>query len=402
MKKSQINPSPLTGDGKKRLLQRGAVLLVALFAFAMAFIYMRHFGYYSTHYTPDEGNYIAMARRILTEHVYSYWGEGPDAYVSFGYPLFLAAGMAVFGAELNGLLCIKVIQCILAAGTVFLTYLLGKMLTGRFSVGLIASILIAVTTPYYLYSAKLLTETLYFFTMMLFFVVFLWACQGEKPWRYALSGALFALTIMVRPLIIVTLPFLFLPGLVRNWKQRRKLFTSLLLFLAGFAVVCLPWWIRNLVTLHQFIPLATQTNPIYAGLAPNPDAMGLTDPGSFAGNLKLLFRLILDDPVGTLYWMTFGKFYILFMEDVVMEPQIIVSFIRNIIVYPGFFGGLRSLFSKRYWGPSLVFWVYLAASFLFIPVYRYSLQYLPMLAIFAGQLLVSAFSHWTEDAPQTL
>lgn len=399
MKKLRINPSSLAGGGGRKLLQRGAVLLTVLFSFGMAFLYVRHFGYYNANYTPDEGHYIDMARRILTEHVYSYWGEGPDAYVSFGYPLFLAAGMAVFGTGLNGLLCIKMIQCMLAAGTVFLTCLLGRMLTGRFSVGLIASILVAAATPYYLYSAKLLTETLYFFAMMLFFVVFLWACQGEKLWRYGLSGALFALAVMVRPLIIVTLPFLFLPGLAQNRKQPRKVAFPLLLFLAGFGAVCLPWWIRNLVTLRQFIPLATQTNPIYAGLAPNPDAMGLTDPGSFAGNLKLLFRLIAEDPVGTLYWMTFGKFYVLFMEDIVMEPQIIVSFIRNITVYPGFFGALRSLFSKRYWGPSLVFWVYLAASFLFIPVYRYSLQYLPMLAIFAAQLLVSAFPHWTEGAP---
>lgn len=380
-------------DGASPALQYGVLLAVCLFSFVIGIVYLYHFGFYNTDYWPDEGRYIDMARRILTEHVYSYWGEGPDAYVSFGFPLFLAAGMAVFGTDLNGLLCIKVLQCLLAAATVFLTFLLGKLLTKRYSVGLIASAMIAFNPTYYLYTSRLLTETFYFFSMMLFFVVFLWAYQGEKLWRYALAGALFALTIMIRPLIVVTLPFLFLPSLVNNWKRWRAFFTPVLLFLAGFVVVCLPWWIRNLVTLGQFIPLATQTNPIYAGLAPNPDAMGLTDPGSFMGNLKLLFQLILEDPVGTLHWMTFGKFNIFFMEQVAMTPETISTFVQSFTVWLGLFGALRTLFTRRYWGPALVFWVYLAASFLFIPVQRYTLQYLPLMAIFAGYLLFTSFSY---------
>lgn len=380
-------------DGTSPALRYGALLAVCLFSFAIAIAYLYHFGFYNTDYWPDEGRYIDMARRILTEHVYSYWGEGPDAYVSFGFPLFLTAGMALFGSDLNGLLCVKVLQCLLAAATVFLTFLLGKMLTKKYSVGLIACIMIALNPAYYLYTSRLLTETFYFFSMMLFFVVFLWACQGEKLWRYVLAGALFALTIMIRPLIVVTLPFLFLPSLVDNWKRWRAFFTPVLLFLAGFTAVCLPWWIRNLVTLGQFIPLATQTNPIYAGLAPNPDAMGLTDPGSFAGNLKLLFQLILEDPVRTLHWMTFGKFNIFFMEQVAMTPEIISTFVQSLTVWLGLFGALRTLFTRRYWGASLVFWVYLAASFLFIPVQRYALQYLPLMAIFAGYLLFTSFSY---------
>lgn len=385
-------PRPGAG-GASPALQYGALLAVCLFAFAIAIVYLYHFGLYNTDYWPDEGRYIAMSRRILTEHVYSYWGEGSDAYVSFGFPLFLTAGMALFGADVKGLLCIKILQCLLAAVTVFLTYLLGWMLTKKYSVGLIAAVMIALNPVYYLYTSRLLTETFYFFTMMLFFVVFLWARRGEKLWRYALAGALFALTVMVRPLIVVTLPFLFLPSLVERWKQWKVFFTPVLLFSAGFIVVCLPWWIRNLVTLGQFIPLATQTNPIYAGLAPNPDAMGLTDPGSFVGNLKLLFQLIAEDPVGTLHWMTFGKFDIFFMQPVAMTPETISTFMQGVTVWLGLFGALRTLFTRRYWGPTLVFWAYLAASFLFIPVSRYALQYFPFMAICAGYLLVTSFSN---------
>ena len=413
MKKPQIDISLLADSGRQRLAQRAAVLLVCLISFALAFLCMKRFGFYSTDYSPDEGHYIDMARRLLSDHVYSYWGEGPDAYTPYGYPVFLAVGMAIFGSDLNGLLCLKIVHCVLIAATVLLTYLLGKMLTGKFSVGFIACFLIAFNPSYYFYGTKLLTEPLYFFYMLLFFLTFLWANQGDKPWRYTLSGALFALAMMVRPLIVVILPFVFLPSLVRNWKKWRAFLTPLLLFLAGFVAVCLPWWIRNLVTLHQFIPLATQTNPIYAGLSPAlsglpesiyagpaPDLTGLADPGSFSGNLKLMLQLFLDDPIGMTYWMTFGKFYIIFMQDVGTQFNALVTFIWNVNVYVGLFGALRALFTRRWWGLALVFWVYLAASFLFVPVIRYALQYLPFMAIFAGDLLVCAFTHRDEPLSQ--
>ena len=394
MNKLPITPSLPRGDSTRRLLQACAILFMCLLSFALVVLYMKRHGFYSTDYSPDEGHYIAMAKRILSEHVYSYWGEGPDAYVSYGYHLFLVLGMAVFGSDLDGLLCIKLVQCAMLAGTVLLTYLLGKMLTGKFSVGFIACTLIALNPVYYTYCTRLLTEGPYFFFMMLFFVSFLWANQGEKPWRYVLSGGLFALTVMIRPLLVIILPFLFLPSLVENWRQKQKFLTPFLLFLAGFVVLCLPWWIRNLVTLHKVVILATQTNPIYAGLA--PDLTGLEDPGSFLGNLKLMFQLLLKDPLGMVYWMTFGKFYIMFMQDVGSNFTALFTIIWNVTVYLGIFGALRALFSRRYWGASLTFFVSLAASFLFIPVNRYALQYMPMLAIFTGHLLVSAFSYQEE------
>jgi 4-amino-4-deoxy-L-arabinose transferase-like glycosyltransferase len=90
----------------------------------------------------DEENYIATAERLLTEHVFSFWGDGPDAYVSPGYPMFLTVLFAVFGVGARGVCAVRIIQCLMTGATVFLTYRLGRTLTGRDGAGLIAAALV--------------------------------------------------------------------------------------------------------------------------------------------------------------------------------------------------------------------------------------------------------------------
>lgn len=229
--------------------------------------------------------------------------------------------------------------------------------------------------------------------MMLFFVTFVHAMKNGGVWRHAVAGIFFAVTVLVRPLIIIIAPFLYIPWIVACWKDWKRMFTPLVFFMAGFVAVCLPWWIRNMVVFHHFIFLATQTNPIYAGLAKDIAALGLKDPGTMMGNIKLLLGILKDDFLGTVYWMTFGKFEIIFMSDIPKAVCRIFSVcVRNLNVYLGLCGGILVFFSKRGWGPGLVFWVYLLASFLFVPTGRYALQYLPLLALLSAWVLEQALS----------
>ena len=117
------------------------VVLVCAIAFAYAVVYIVRQGRFSESYSPDEGHYIAMAQRLLTEGYYSYWGGAPDAYVSPGYPIFLTLCMAVFGTDLQGIDAIKFVQALLSAGTVFLTFFLGWRLTKKYSVGILGALL---------------------------------------------------------------------------------------------------------------------------------------------------------------------------------------------------------------------------------------------------------------------
>ena len=292
------------------------VVLVCAIAFAYAVVYIVRQGRFSESYSPDEGHYIAMAQRLLTEGYYSYWGGAPDAYVSPGYPIFLTLCMAVFGTDLQGIDAIKFVQAFLSAGTVFLTFFLGWRLTKKYSVGILGALLLSVNGIYAFYAKRLLTETFFCFTMMLFFAVFVLTWEKDRWWLYLLSGALFCVTIFVRPLLLMTLPVLFIPLLLQCWRQWKddpkqtrfpwkKLLVPIGLFFLGVLLVGLPWWIRNVVSLGQFVLLATQTNPLYAGLARDPEALGLENPGSLFGNVLLLFQLLFTRPLETLHWMIF-------------------------------------------------------------------------------------------------
>lgn len=336
-------------------------------------------------FSPDEANYIAMAHRLIETHTYSYWGNGPDAYVPPVYPLFLALCMKLFGSDDGGLQRIRLLQALLAMGAVLLTFRLGRDLTGRNRVGITACALVAFNLTYAAYSHLFLTETLYFFLMLLFFVVFLRSSRQGKPWLYLLSGFLCAATLLTRPLLLIAVPLLWIPHILdhRGKANLRSLLAPMGLFAAGFLILALPWWIRNLATLHRFIPLCTQSNPIFAGLA--PDMTGYTDPGTLWGNLKLFFTLFFQHPADTLSWMTLGKFGVIFQTPpatATLKP--ITTLCKDVSTYVGLLGCAAALTRREHIWPVTVLLVYLAGSFLTVPTSRYALQYLPLLSIAAG------------------
>jgi hypothetical protein len=301
--------------------------------------------------------------------------------------------MKIFGTDVYGILAIKLVQSLISAATVFLTFVLGYQLTKKYAVGVIAAALIALNGSFCFLSRFLLTETLYYFTMMLFFVVLVYTFKKDKWWLHLISGALLCVSVMVRPLIIIVAPFVYLPYIIEHRKNLKKAALCVLAFAGGFVLLAMPWWIRNIVSLGRFVLLATQTNPIYAGLAPDVEALGLTDPGSMMGNIKLLLQLLRDDFFGTVYWMTFGKFEIMCMNCTdVRWLEIFTSFISQFTVYVGLLGAFFTLRLKKQRWASIVFFVYFASSFMFIPTGRYGLQYLPFLAIFAGFVITTLHS----------
>lgn len=387
------------GSGMKlKIEKRQAVLWLLLLAFTAisliyCLIYVENVAKFSESRSPDENNYIHMAERLLREGVYSYWGDGPDAFVSPGFPLFLTACFGVFGTGLWGIHCVKLVQAVLISLTVPLTFALGKQLTKKDSVGLIAAGLVALNGYFPTYSRVILTEPLYYFAMLLFFAVFVYAAKGQKLWLHGAAGLLFGVAVLVRPLVIITAPFLYLPLILSAKKQWKVYVYPMLCFLAGFVAVCLPWWIRNMATLHRFVFLATQTNPIYAGLAPDIEALGIENPHTMLGNVKLLFHLLFTRPLQTVYWMTFGKFKIIFMEPAdTVYLSVCSRLLSDFTLYTGLLGCAGALFQKKYRLSALVFLVYFLSSFLFVPTSRYALQYFPFLAIFAGWVIAGVFA----------
>lgn len=363
--------------------------------------YVRAYGAQTDFFHYDEKNYIACAKRIAEEGRFSFWGERSDAYVTPGFPLFMALFFKLFGSGAEGIYAIRIFQGFLGGSLSLMTALMAGQLSGRKSVAVIASIVVALNAQIATYCRYMLTETLYFFFLLLFCNIYFRALKTKKRIQYAWSGALFAAAIMVRPPVACIIPLLLLFVLIDSSKlgkdkdAKKQLWHRAAAFAGAFIIVCLPWWIRNMVTLREFILFSTQTNAFFYGFCEDPLKYNLQDPGTIWGNLKYIWMFFKDDPLGMLYYMSLGKFKGIFLtDDVIVRPALYAAnhILNSFTVALGFTGLIVSMIATRkYRRIAITILYFVLMTFLVIPVARYGVQFAPFLAVFGALLTVNAF-----------
>jgi 4-amino-4-deoxy-L-arabinose transferase-like glycosyltransferase len=206
-------------------------------------------------------------------------GEGfsPELRRAPGYPLFIGAVLRLLGAELQALALVQHLLGLLAVG---LTYLLGRRLFGR-PAGLIAALLLALSGPQLIYERYLMSEALFGFVLTLAALLMVLALQpptadqaaahfspatrqseGEATagqaraphgpsragWSVGfalLAGLTLGLAALVRPVAQAVLP-LFLLALVLGLPRWRPALRAVAFALVGYALIALPWTLRNL------------------------------------------------------------------------------------------------------------------------------------------------------------
>jgi len=339
-------------------------------------------------YAEDSVHYVAVAQGLLAGHGYSFWGGPPDAYVSPGYPVFLAAVFHLFPASPLG--AVRLAQAVLGAATAALA-------AGW--VGLLAGVLVALYPPFIWSTGSILTEVLFLFLLMAYLALharLLAAPRGSAPrWVAAGAGVMAGLAILTRPeaaalpLVIGALVYL-----------RRRLATGLGTLLLAAAVVNLPWWIRNLVVLHRLILFATQAaNPLLGGLLPG-GAQVQAPPGSspYAFALAMVWAQLHTDPRAFLLWMTIGHWGAALSQPYA-GGTLNGGFLQGLAAYQQLFCwvGAAGLVFAAIFRPRLRVAVLAAAVFMvllsvFIPSPRYAYPLMAMLAIGAGALLSGLLS----------
>ena len=189
---------------------------------------------------PDTPTYIDPALRLLR-------GEGfiADSHRTPVYPLFIAFIYRLFG---EGSLPIILAQILLSVLTVFMTYLIGKVLLSE-AAGLLAAFLMAISIESITHAFFLLTETLFtslFLGAILAYVIFR---QSRKRIWIFLSGGLMGLSILCRP-IATYFPYWFLIlvffDLARDMRER---VTKAAIYALSLLVVIIPWMIWNYASI---------------------------------------------------------------------------------------------------------------------------------------------------------
>jgi 4-amino-4-deoxy-L-arabinose transferase-like glycosyltransferase len=163
------------------------------------------------------------------------------------YPLFIAAVISAVGQHLVSL---ALAQHVLGLATVGLTYWLGRATFGR-PAGLLAALLVALNGSLLISEQTVATETLFTTLVTTAALLGVLVLRGGPAWLLAAHGFMLALAALSRPVGLSLLPILPVLLLLNRPSWRRWL-VMCALYVAGAAVVLLPWMVRNLLTLRIF------------------------------------------------------------------------------------------------------------------------------------------------------
>ena len=411
--KEEVGLTPTTSGTVFGLSRRTALLLAILIAL-FAVVAVAYTATYGKHFAKPGGDGVAYERsavQLLQKGIYGYKSPVPNAYMSPGYPLFLAAIYKATGHVWSGrprtVLCL--IQILIACTTILALFLIGRRLFNE-RIGLIAALLFVLYPPMIVATNLWLTETLATATLAWFVYVSIVAMDGEdwKPW--VLSGVLLGVTVLIRPGV---LPIAIVPFVVRFfWGSRKGLLKAVVVTVLAFAVVMAPWGIRNQIVLHNTYLLSSHSgDPILAGVDPYYYELGQTKY-TFHGPsyetwqtthppytkneyaTRAIEAELKSKPLQTVWWFTAGKTVRMYSVNWLAETGPIGSWttaVRMFVVVLGWLGVAYAVRERRLRVLALVLGLGSLALLTVSPEPRYAFSWIAFLTVPAAVVLMRVF-----------
>ncbi|MDF2662021.1 MAG: hypothetical protein K0Q94_4812, partial [Paenibacillus sp.] len=380
-----------------------AMMAVLALALILRLDYVLKFEHVPIEY--DQLNYTKTAIQLLEKGVYAYLDTEPNTLVTPGFPILLTAFYWMFGySPLEPTLQIyRVFQCFLALVAVWFIYKIGVRLF-RPVTGVIAAMFAAVHPMFVWSTSLILTEVPFLSVFMALIYTQVRIMQDNRLRDHIAMGVLLGIATLIRPnvLPVAVVPYVFL------WMTNRKAYIPFIAAGFGaFVLVMMPWWIRNLITFHQFIPIAKGEagNPFLGGTDPymrgTIDWATIDKNDQFGEGVRRIRRGLKEEPGEWIHWFTLGKWkYFFFRHWVGPYPfhvanwyYVLLDKLHFAIIYIGWVMlPVMSLFKNR---AAMYLFVCLAVFYsvhtLFIPEPRYIYSMLPFLMLGAAQLVVGVF-----------
>lgn len=255
------------------MLQQRTKWLIFLALLAVAIAFRVSVAHRLANDTPDDGRvYSQLARNMLEQHVYADSTEAPFSPVYIrtpGYPLFLAFLYSLFGHTNNS--AVRIAQALVDSATCVLVALFAVVMQAddeQFTVTFVVAMALAAANPFTtIYTATLLPEVPATFLAVATCLVGMLALRSQHRKRslllWSLTGLLAGAGVLVRPdsglfAAAVGLILIVASSLKLRQLWRHAIVASVVCFLS-FAIVLLPWTIRNWRVFHVFQPLAPAT-----------------------------------------------------------------------------------------------------------------------------------------------
>lgn len=213
----------------------------------------------------DPDFYYLYSQQLASGAGYRLQDGSPTAYYPPGYSIALAPFMWLadrwpldrFTSPEVGV--VATLNIAWQLGTIALTYLVARRVTGRTVAGYVAAGVLALWPNLIFHTAAALTESLF---LCLLLVALLLAVQapwgfGWERWRVVAVGVVLGAATLVRPVTAPIFPMLALVFLVARAGWKRAVVQSLAIAAVAGAVL-VPWVIRNAVVMDQ-VALSTNT-----------------------------------------------------------------------------------------------------------------------------------------------
>jgi 4-amino-4-deoxy-L-arabinose transferase-like glycosyltransferase len=188
---------------------------------------------------------------------------GPSAFRPPAFPLFLGAVYASVGREAPAIA--RLAEALLGTLSVGLIGLIAARIWGR-RVGMLALGIAALAPPLVILSTALVSEALFVPLTLTAVLAALEARRSRRPLRWAIViGVLVGAAELTRTNALVLLPPLAIALWTAQPRRGRRGLMRVSVMLAAFVLTVIPWTVRNLVTVHAFVPVSTEVGYTLAG-----------------------------------------------------------------------------------------------------------------------------------------
>lgn len=186
--------------------------------------------------------YDAIGYNILAKCIAFNASFCGDTFRTPVYPAFVAVFYYLFGVKPW---IVLIAQVLLNVASAYLLFRISERLFRNKNIGYIAVLLFAIDPQQIIFCTYLYTDTLFVFLFLWSMYAFICGLQEGKPLWMLISGILFGLTILTRPIAIYFPVPLFAFALLWQKHAFRKRLLNAGLFVLLSYLLLLPWMYRN-------------------------------------------------------------------------------------------------------------------------------------------------------------